>query len=405
MRRKLFLYGVVLSVLLCSSSVVSVEAASVWSQTYGGTGTEKTRSLVVTPDGGYAVVGFTDSFGAGDRDFWLVKTDALGGMEWNRTYGGAGADEAWGLAVTSDGGYAIAGNTNSFGAGNYDFWLVKTDANGSMKWNKTYGGTKEEWVRSLVATSDGGYALAGDTESFGAGRHDFWLVKTDALGNMQWNKTYGGTEDDYAHSVVATPDGGYAVAGDGLLVKTDAFGNVEWNTTWGGPIVYEEANSLIVTPDGGYALAGSTTYAFWLAKTDSYGTIQWSKTYTADDNAWAYSLVATPDGGYALAGSTVHIRSSKVNFLLVKTNANGNMEWNRTYGIGDAHSLVITSDGGYAIAASTKHYFEYSGGDFILIKTDEAGVIPEYPPCVIPLLMLTVTALIIINKKRLIRTR
>jgi hypothetical protein len=376
-----------------------------WSQTYGGTGTEKTRSLVVAPDGGYAVVGFTDSFGAGDRDFWLVKTDANGVMEWNKTYGGAGADEAWGLAVTSDGGYAIAGNTNSFGAGNYDFWLVKTDASGNVQWSQTYGGTKGEWLRSLAATSDGGYAIAGDTTSFGAGRYDFWLVKADADGNMQWNKTYGGAENDYAYSVVETLDEGYAIAGNGLLVKTDALGNVEWNTTWGGPIVYEEANSLIVTSDGGYALAGSTSYAFWLAKTNPYGTIQWSKTYTADDNAWAYSLVATPDGGYALAGSTAHIRSSQVNFLLVKTDANGVMEWTRTYGIGDAHSLVITSDGGYAIAASTKQYFEYSGGDFILIKTDEAGVVPEYPPWLIPPLMLIVTLSTIIYKKRLKRRR
>ena len=218
-------------------------------------------------------------------------------------------------------------------------------------------------------------------------------MKTDAVGNMEWSKTYGGTGYDYAHSVVATPDGGYAIAGDGLFVKTDASGNVQWNKTSGG-------YSLIVTSDGGYALAGSTTYAFLLTKTDSFGNTQWSKTYTADDNAWAYSLVETSDGGYALAGSTAHIRSSKINFLLVKTDANGVMKWNRTYGIGDAYSLVVTSDGGYAIAASTKYYFGPSGGDFMLIKTDETGVVPEYPLWVISSLMLIVTLLIIIYRKK-----
>jgi hypothetical protein len=131
LRSNVFLLSIFLSALLCSFLVPSTKATSTWSQTYGGTGTEKTRSLVVTPDGGYAVVGFTDSFGAGDRNFWLVKTDALGGMEWNRTYGGAGADEAWGLAVTSDGGYAIAASTKDyFEYSGGDFILIKTDEAG-----------------------------------------------------------------------------------------------------------------------------------------------------------------------------------------------------------------------------------------------------------------------------------
>jgi hypothetical protein len=120
-----------------------------------------------------------------------------GQQGWNRTYGGTNGDQAYALVQTADGGYALAGYTNSFGAGGYDFWLVKTDASGTVQWNRTYGGSNEnDFVTVLMQTVDGGYALAGDTYSFGVGNADAWLVKTDASGNMQWNKTYGGTDYD-----------------------------------------------------------------------------------------------------------------------------------------------------------------------------------------------------------------
>ena len=134
-------------------------------------------------------------------------------MQWNKTYGGTSYDWAYALVQTSDGGYALAGRTASFGAGGDDFWLVKTDSAGNMQWNKTYGGTNDDMAFALVQTSDGGYALAGYTTSFGAGGLDFWLVKTDSAGNMQWNKTYGGTNNDMAFALVQTSDGGYALAG------------------------------------------------------------------------------------------------------------------------------------------------------------------------------------------------
>jgi predicted secreted protein len=200
-----------------------VESLELWSQTYGGTGgtnDDLAYSLVETSDGGFALAGGTYSFGAGDCDFWLVKTDANGNMEWNQTYGGAAYDRAFTLVETSDGGLALAGNTGSFGAGDYDFWLVKTDANGNMEWNCTYGGTNGDSAHSLVETSDGGLALAGNTGSFGAGGDDFWLVKTDANGNMEWNQTYGGAAYDNARSLVETSDGGLALAGYTQSIST-----------------------------------------------------------------------------------------------------------------------------------------------------------------------------------------
>jgi len=160
-----------------------------WNKTYGGTSNDVAWSAVQTWDGGYALAGYTESFGAGDSDFWLVKTDSSGNIQWNKTYGGTNTDYAHSVVQTWDGGYALAGDTWSLELDDADFWLVKTDSSGNMQWSKTYGGTNYDCVRSVVQTWDGGYALAGYTYSFGAGDSDFWLVKTDSSGNIQWNKT------------------------------------------------------------------------------------------------------------------------------------------------------------------------------------------------------------------------
>lgn len=175
---------ITLFILVSYPFVGSIGASSeMWSKTYGGVGDEVAHSLVYTSDGGYALAGYTVSFGAGWEDFWLVKTDEFGNMEWNQTYGGIDADLAFSLVETSDGGYAIAGKTYSFGAEGSDFWLVKTDEFGNIEWSERYGGPGEDSGHSLVETSDGGFAIAGLTYSYGAGASDFWLVKTDRYGN------------------------------------------------------------------------------------------------------------------------------------------------------------------------------------------------------------------------------
>jgi hypothetical protein len=437
LRRKLFLSGLVLSALLCFSLVSSAKASSNWNKTYGGTGNDSARSLVATSDGGYAIAGTTDSFGAGNTDFWLVKTDADGVMEWNRTYGGTGDDEAYALVTAPDGGYAIAGSTNSFGAGgsgifaeaHTEVWLVKTDASGNMQWNKTYGEPMNEThysragANALVTTSDGGYAIAGwklyyieEFEGMPLSIYtDFWLVKTDALGNMQWNKTYGHEiGSDVVRSLIVTSDGGYLMAGSGAwwaddlwLVKTDANGVMEWNRTYGGDAHMNDcAYSLIVTSDGGYAIAGelgdiSGASDFWLVKTDAFGNMQWNQTYGElyVFMEAAYSLAATSDGGYVMAGT-----NGRNKLMMVKTDALGNMEWNKTYGEGPyeaPYSLVATSDGGCAIAGCISS-LGAGGTDFWLVKADENGIIPEYSSWLVPALVLTAGAFIIINKKRLL---
>jgi hypothetical protein len=408
--------GLIIAILVfCAVSAAvcpCARAAVGWSKTFGGTGSDAGwGDIVQTSDEGYALSGDTASFGAGSGDYWLIKTDAAGNMQWNKTYGGTGSDSESAMCQTSDGGYALGGVTNSFGAGSNDFWLVKTDASGNMQWNKTYGGTGNDYGYSVVQTSDGGYALAGLTTSFGAGGNDAYLVKTDASGNMQWNQTYGGTGSDIVYLLVATPDGGYALGGrtasfgagsdDFWIVKTDAAGNMQWNKTYGGT-GSDTGMYLIRTAEGGYAITGFTSSFgagssdFWLVKTDASGNMQWNQTYGGTGADHGIHMLQSAEGGYAIIGYTESFGAGGMDAWLVKTNAAGNMQWNQTYGgtLNDAGwCLIQTIDGGYAIAGNT---FSFGAGDrdFYFVKTDELGVVPEGLNIEIMVLVSTMTVIV-----------
>ncbi len=300
--KKLF-SAFILFLLLASFSVNIVHAQVVpwveWTQSYGGVDDDRAYSVVATSDGGFALAGDTYSFGMGKNDFWLIKTDSLGNMLWNRTYGGSDYDACYSIIVTSDGGFALAGYTWSFGNGLRDFWLVKTDGDGIVEWNQTYGGEGADSAYSVCQSSDGGFVLAGVTYSFGAGESDVWLVKTDAFGNVEWEKTYGSSALEGAYCMVKTSDGGYALAGHkrsaGVgysyvwLLKTDSSGNLEWDQIYGGEDG-DRAVDLVQASDGGYALACLKYSAngpedppendlpdFWLIKTDGFGNLEWDK--------------------------------------------------------------------------------------------------------------------------------
>ncbi len=356
-----------------------------WNRTFGGTDKDVAYSVQQTAGGGYILAGCTESYGAGHCDFWLVKTDSNGNKEWSRTFGGTDHDMALSVQQTADGGYILAGGTESYGAGYSDFWLVKTDSNGNEQWNRTFGGTDDDMAWSVQQTVDGGYILAGCTESYGAGHCDFWLVKTDSNGNKEWDRTFGGTGGDVALSVQQTADGGYILAGetgsygagypDFWLVKTDSNGNKEWDRTFGGTDK-DVAYSVQQTADGGYILAGGTeSYGagysdFWLVKTDSNGNKEWDRTFGGTDHDVAYSVQQTADGGYILAGVTESYGAGYSDFWLVKTDSNGNEQWNRTFGGTDhgmAWSVQQTADGGYILAGDTCSYGA-GGLDFWLIK-------------------------------------
>jgi hypothetical protein len=254
-----------------------------WNKTFGGPGNDYGHSARETSDGGYVIAGSTDSYGSGSGDVWLIKTDSSGNATWDKTFGGPSEDHGYSVQQTSDGGYVIAGSTDSYGAGSGDVWLIKTDSSGNATWDKTFGGSGVDWGHSVRQIPDGGYIIAGYTGSYGAGG-DAWLIKTDSSGNMAWNKTFGGSGDDYGHSVQQTSDGGYVIAG-----STDSY--------------------------------GSGNDDVWLIKADSLGNAVWDKPLGGTDSDYGWSVQQTPDGGYIIAGYTGSYGAGGYDIWLIKVTA------------------------------------------------------------------------------------
>jgi len=285
------------------------------------------------------VVGETNSFGTGSNDAYLSKTDPGGDLQWTRTYGGSDLDFGYSVQQTQDQGYVIAGVTYSFGAGASDVYLIKTDATGNLRWSRAYGGEDWDYGYSVQQTSDQGYIVTGGTYSFGSGNSDVYLIKTDSLGGILWTRTYGGSDYEYGNSVKQTEDGGFIVTGqtfsfgsgnsDVYLIKTDASGMVLWSHTYGGGDL-DYGHSVQQTTDGGYITAGAT-YSFgrissdgYLVKTDSIGNLKWSRAYGGDDTDYGYSVQQTAEGGYVVAGYGDFTSAGGRNVTLTKLDSLGN---------------------------------------------------------------------------------
>ncbi|UCG03393.1 MAG: hypothetical protein JSW11_05255 [Candidatus Heimdallarchaeota archaeon] len=360
-----------------------------WNQTYGGDGSEKADTLIQTQDGGYAFAGSTTSIGSGERDIWLVKTNANGVVQWDQTYGGTNDDYVNALIQTQDGGYAFAGSTYSFGndGDHPDMLFVQVDAEGEIQWDQTYGGTGNDEIHTLIQTTDGGFVLAGSTDVSGTWQSEMCLLKTDAKGNVIWNHTYG--IFSYAYALVQTADGGYALAGniwteetqrDMRLVKTDTNGIIQWNQSYGGTW-HDHAYALIQTKDKGFALVGYTYYTnttpfsdMWLVKTDTNGIMQWNQTYGGNVDDEARSLLQTADEGFVIAG-TMNSYSVDSDMFLLKTDSEGTLEWNQTYGrTGNdgASALLRTDDGCFVLAGFTRDCGGQS--DVWLVKTEPVSI-------------------------------
>ena len=365
-----------------------------WQKTIGGDEIDSAYYIMQTSDGGYIVSGETESYGVGTIDFWLVKTDAEGNEQWNRTFGGEDIEEVTSFRKTLDGGYIMAGTTRPLVTGSYDMWLVKTDAEGIEQWNRTFGGEDYDTTPSVRQASDGGYIIAGKTGSYGVGSDDFWLIKTDPEGTEEWNRTFGGESYDWLYSFQQTFDGGYILGGathlfgngsfDFLLVKTDNNGIELWNRTFGGKenVIAYIASSVQQTPDGGFILAGVTdstnSFDCWLAKTDSEGEEVWNRTFGYDEDNIPHFILQTPDGGYIIAGKAGSEEINSYDLWVVRTDADGHEQWETTLG-GPGHDMakfVLLAPDGDLVVAGDKDTLSDQGTDFWLIKL---GGIPAEP--------------------------
>jgi len=366
-----------------------LHAQITFQRTYGGAGDDLGLSVQQTSDGGYIVAGRTCSFGAGNGDFYLIKTTAAGDTLWTRTYGGLSIEAGYSVEQTSDSGYIIAGYTWSFGAGNTDFYLVKTNASGDTLWTRTYGETSMDEAYCVRRTTDGGYIVVGSTDNFGVTYDHVLAVKTNASGDTIWTRIYGGENASAGYSVQPTRDGGYVIAGDNTaagagvyLVKTNAQGDTLWTRTYGG--TYGDAgHSVQQTTDDGYVIAGVDDSAgvrehAYLIRTNPQGETLWTRTY-GGLSSLGMSVQLTADGGYIVAGSNWRDSSNYGGVYLVKTNALGDTLWTRTHdaSFGVGFCVQPTADGGYIVAGC--------GGnpeirDVCLIKTDSLGNVAVAEP-------------------------
>lgn len=307
---------------------------TIWTKRYGGYFWDEAYSVAQTSDGGYILVGSTDGFGAGQHDIYIVKTDSLGSLQWSKTYGGTNEEYGYYGQQTSDGGYIICG----FG-GIISMYIIKTDMLGNIVWSNTYNGTYDSGGRCIIETSDGGYAATGFTTA-STGDGDILLLKMDSNGNTVWCKSYGGTGFDMGSFIQQTSDGGYIITGqtesfgqgadDIYLIKTNSNGNLLWSKVY-GDTYYDKGYSVKQTNEGGYIICGSTypnytNTSALLIKTNGSGNKVWSKSYGGSTStSSASSVQQTTDGGYIVAGT-----DSLYNIYLIKTDIDGNSGCNQS---------------------------------------------------------------------------
>ena len=342
-----------------------------WDITFGSSGAGS-LSVLQTSDSGYIIAGTTGWGNA--ADVYLLKTDVKGNEQWSKTYGGSKSDSGFSVQQTSDGGYIIAGSTASYGSGQSDVYLIKTDANGSTEWHSAIGGSLSETASCVQQTSDGGYIVTGYSGTWSEHPYvDLYLVKTDANGNEEWSRTWGGEHIDWGHSVRQTLDGGYIVTGhinhDLYLLKTDTGGNEEWSRIFD---CGEIGHSVQQTLDGGFIITGYSAAGgrdVYLIKTDVKGKEEWSRTFGGSKSDYGYSVQQTFDGGYIVVGRTDSYGAGLSDVYLIKIDARGNKEWSKTVGgqeSDEAFSVQETSDRGYITAGRTGSFGTYN--DIYLIR-------------------------------------
>jgi hypothetical protein len=378
-----------------------------WENSYGGSGFEYLYSMKATVDGGYILAGSSVSndgdltINKGAGDYWIVKIDSVGTLEWQKSYGGSENDEAYSIQQTTDGGYIVAGMSNSNDGdindhnGSVtisDYWVLRLDNLGNIIWKKSYGGFAADIAYAVRQTNDGGFIVAGDSGG------NYWIVKIDALGVVQWDKLLGGNGFDIAYSVQQTADGGYVVSGstnssdgdvsvnkgglDYWVVKLDSLGNIIWEKSYGGSN-HDNLPSVRNTLDNGFIVCGisnsndgdvsqniNNTGGLWVVKTNQLGDILWEKFIDSISLGgglpWTVNdvLHISLNNGVVIAGKTNYNNSM---YWIGLLDAQGNQIWTKTMGgsgIDDARAVVQNSDGSYLVAGHTNS----SDGDVSLNK-------------------------------------
>lgn len=388
-----------------------------WIKNYGGSGEDTGQSIIETSDGGYAILGFSNSLD-GDisnktmevNDYWLLKLDADGNLEWNKTYGGSKDDRGQSLVQTADGGYALTGyaesddGDGSVNNGFHDNWILKLDTSGTVEWEKSFGFSGHDHSYDILQTVDGGFfftgflditsaRLDGNTEkgnsltSHGVG--EFWGTKIDDLGDVQWRGYFGGTNNDRSHAVVQAEDGGFVMAGftesndfdisntqgsyDFWMVKVDDKGNMVWERSFGGSGI-EISYDITKTDDGGYVVAGNTFSTdgditnskgesdFWLIKVNGSGSLVWEQTYGGTQFDAAQAVVQSRDGGYFVVGNSksadtdTNANSGENDIWVIKTDTEGNLVWQKSFGgtaLDFGFDLVENQNGGIVLVGET----------------------------------------------------
>jgi hypothetical protein len=401
-----------------------------WEKSFGGKHADYLFDAQPTADYGFILAGSSlsqksgtkTSDNEGDVDYWVWKMNEDGELDWQKNFGGSGADFLNSIRNTSDGGFILAGTSDSGVSlhkkdscrGNEDFWIIKLNAKGNEEWQRTIGGTGKDLVKTIVQTSDGGYIvggssdsgisqkiLKGGTDKYGKsdrnqGNTDYWILKLDEKGEIQWQKTYGGRYADILESLIVTNDGGYLVGGysnspasqykyhggygegDFWVLKLDKDGTIEWQQCLGGD-GDDHLYSLIQTNDQGYIIAGDSTSGttgnksepnkkgtdFWVLKLDEKGEIFWQKTYNTGKTDILTSAVENNDGtillgGYAQSetiGTTKKDKKEINDYIALKISAEGEELWKETVGSNGEDVLrkvVETRDGGYVLAGTSK---------------------------------------------------
>jgi hypothetical protein len=343
------------------------------------------NSVQQTADGGFIAAGYTHRSDSSLSDFYLIKTDGNGSTEWTRAFGQNNIEVGYCVQQTADGGFVVVGT--SLGGGFSDVYLIKVNGNGNLVWSRTLGGNRGY---SIQQTVDGGLVIAGSTSSSGAGGYDVCLIKTDANGNQLWMRTFGGNGYDEGYSVQQTADSGFIVAGstsslgaggnDVYLIKTDANGDTLWTRTFGGNLS-DVGKSVQQTTDRGYIIVGET-FSFapgfndiYMLKTDASGNLLWTKTFGEPGAPdMGSSVRQTADGGYIITGGIVVFSPPRLlDVAMIKTDGNGNLQWSKFYG-------GSNEDAGKSVQQTMDGGYIVAGtsgsfGAVFLIKTDANGSI------------------------------